>query len=148
MRSKILENQVRSGQLSSGHVFGQQATSPRLVWKGRGTQRHSRMCPPLNGRPQHLIEAAKWGRLDQMIFFSAPLTIRAWPTSTVRKRPKMAPIGVKLWENAFQTIPNISFFDVEKIFLAKIFDENFRQKKFSSENQQTACFCGAMGFWT
>ena len=33
MRSKILENQVRSGQLSSGHVFGQQATSPRPVWK-------------------------------------------------------------------------------------------------------------------
>ena len=26
----------------------------------------------------------------------------------------MAPIGVKLWENAFQTIPNISFFDVKK----------------------------------
>ena len=41
----------------------------------------------------------------------------------------MAPIGVKLWENAFQTIPNISFFDAEQIFLAKIFDENFRKKK-------------------
>ena len=41
----------------------------------------------------------------------------------------MAPFGLKLWENAFQTIPNISFFDAEKIFLAKIFDENFRQKK-------------------
>ena len=25
--------------------------------------------PPLNGRPQHLIEAAKRGRLDQMPFF-------------------------------------------------------------------------------
>ena len=49
-RSKILENQVRSGQLSSGHVFGQGAKSPRLVWKGRGTKRHSRMCPR-NGRP-------------------------------------------------------------------------------------------------
>ena len=23
----------------------------------------------------------------------------------------MAPIGVQLWENAFQTIPDISFFD-------------------------------------
>ena len=33
--------------------------------------------PPLNGRSSHLIEAAKRGRLDQMIFFSAPLTIRA-----------------------------------------------------------------------
>ena len=69
MRSKILENQVRSGQLSSGHVFGQQATSLRLVWKGRGTKCHSRMCPPLNGRSSHLIEAAKRGRLDQMLFF-------------------------------------------------------------------------------
>ena len=33
-------------------------------------------APPLNVRPSHLIEAAKQGRLDQMIFFSAPLTIR------------------------------------------------------------------------
>ena len=41
----------------------------------------------------------------------------------------MAPFGLKLWENAFQTIPNISFFDAENIFLAKFFDENFRQKK-------------------
>ena len=41
----------------------------------------------------------------------------------------MAPFGLKLWENAFQTIPNISFFDAEKFFLAKIFDENVRQKK-------------------
>ena len=27
----------------------------------------------------------------------------------------MAPFGLKLWENAFQTIPNISFFDAESI---------------------------------
>jgi len=27
----------------------------------------------------------------------------------------MAPFGFKLWENAFQTIPDISFFDVEKL---------------------------------
>ena len=40
--------------------------------------------PPLNGRSSHLIEAAKRGRLDQMIFFSAPLTTRAPPT-TVRR---------------------------------------------------------------
>ena len=34
----------------------------------------------------------------------------------------MAPFGLKLWENAFQTIPNISFFDVEKKIRAeKIF---------------------------
>ena len=44
----------------------------------------------------------------------------------------MAPIGAKLWENAFQTIPNISFFGVENFFLAKICDENF---KFSSKKK-------------
>ena len=33
----------------------------------------------------------------------------------------MAPFGLKLWENAFQTIPDISSFDVEKKHLAKIF---------------------------
>ena len=43
MCSNILENQVRS---NSGHVFGQQATRFRLPWRARGTQCHSRMCPP------------------------------------------------------------------------------------------------------
>ena len=38
---------------------------------------------PLNGRPQHLIEAAKQGHLDQMLFFPAPLTTRA-PLTTTR----------------------------------------------------------------
>ena len=35
----------------------------------------------------------------------------------------MAPFGLKLWENAFQTIPDISFFDINpknwKLFFAK-----------------------------
>ena len=39
----------------------------------------------------------------------------------------MAPFGLKLWENAFQMIPNISFFDVEKKW-ATIFDKNVRRK--------------------
>ena len=42
----------------------------------------------------------------------------------------MTPFGLKLWENAFQTIPDISFFEVAKQILAKNFDENFRRKKF------------------
>ena len=45
--------------------------------------------PPLNGRSSCLIEAAKRGSLDQMIFFSAPLTTRAPPT-TVRPDVCMA----------------------------------------------------------
>ena len=36
----------------------------------------------------------------------------------------MAPIGAKLWENAFQTICNVSFFDAEHFF------ENFLAKAF------------------
>ena len=38
----------------------------------------------------------------------------------------MAPFGLKLWENGFQMIPDISFFDVEKTLFAKI----FRRKHF------------------
>ena len=52
----------------------------------RGGQSPPAPPPPLNGRSSHLIEAAKRGRLDQMIFFSAPLTTRAPPT-TVRRPP-------------------------------------------------------------
>ena len=40
----------------------------------------------------------------------------------------MAPFGFKLWENAFQMIPNISLFDAGKNKIDKIFDENFRLK--------------------
>ena len=38
------------------------------------------------------------------------------------ERPLMAPFGLKLWENAFQMIPDISFFDVESEFSTKLFD--------------------------
>ena len=37
----------------------------------------------------------------------------------------MAPFGLKLWGNAFQMIPDISFFDVEKKSSAKFFDKIF-----------------------
>ena len=38
----------------------------------------------------------------------------------------MAPFGVKLWENAFQTIPDIQFFDAQKNFSAIFVFELFR----------------------
>ena len=57
----------------------------------------------------------------------------------------MAPFGLKLWENAFQTIPDISFFDAEK--------KNWRKFsiKFSSifffEGKSTNClFLRSYGF--
>ena len=41
----------------------------------------------LNGRSSHLIEAAKRGRLDQVFFFSAPLTTRAPPKPLISGTP-------------------------------------------------------------
>ena len=66
-------------------------------WSGRiqhwreGATPHLRMGPPLNGRSSHLIEAAKRGRLDQMIFFSAPLTTRTPPPGRPAGRPAERP---------------------------------------------------------
>ena len=34
---------------------------------------------------------------------------------------RIAPIGLKLWENAFQTIPDISYFDPRNFFLGETF---------------------------
>ena len=38
----------------------------------------------------------------------------------------MAPFGVKLWENAFQTIPDIQFFDAQNNFSTIFFSKQFR----------------------
>ena len=40
----------------------------------------------------------------------------------------MAPFGLKLWESAFQMVPDISFVDTEKA-LAKLLDQNVCQHK-------------------
>ena len=58
-----------------------------------------RQTSPLNGRSSHLIEAAKRGRLDQMIFFSAPLTTRAPPG-----RPAGRPGGARVVSGAEKKI--------------------------------------------
>ena len=39
--------------------------------------------------------------------------------------PRMAPIGLKLCQNAFQTIPDVSFFDVKKNVFVKQIPKNF-----------------------
>ena len=54
---------------------------------------------PLNGRSSHLIEAAKRGRLDQMILFSALLTTRA-PPGRPAGRPAERPAGRRLTTRA------------------------------------------------
>ena len=51
----------------------------------------------------------------------------------------IAPIGAKLWENAFQAICNISFFDAEK----KIGAISFKKIGVKSKNM---CFGGARIF--
>ena len=52
----------------------------------------------------------------------------------------MAPFGLKLWENAFQTIPDVSFFDVGKQKLAKIFDKIFVKKFFRGKIDKLPVF--------
>ena len=47
----------------------------------------------------------------------------------------MAPIGAKLWENAFQTIPDVSFFDGQKFLFVEIF------------GSRTLIFIDFVGFW-
>ena len=54
---------------------------------------------PLNDRSPHLIEAAKRGRLDQMIFCSAPLTTRA-PPGRPAGHPAEPPAGRPLTTRA------------------------------------------------
>ena len=39
--------------------------------------------------------------------------------------PRIAPIGLKLCQNAFQTIPDVSFFDAQNKISAKFSDRNF-----------------------
>ena len=56
--------------------------------------------------------------------------------------PNMAPIGAKLCQNAFQTIPNISFSDVEKICSSNFFVHKTRFRLVSSS------FGVATIFWT
>ena len=46
----------------------------------------------------------------------------------------MAPIGVKLWQNAFQTICNFSFFDPQKNFWIKFF-QKFSGSIFFQKNE-------------
>ena len=96
MRSKILENQVRSGHLSSGHVFGRWALSPRPVWRGRGTKRYSRMCPPLKRPFVTFDRGGQTGPPRSNVFFSAPLTTRAppgRPAGRLAERPAGRPAG-------------------------------------------------------
>ena len=74
-------------------IFQKLKKKNRKIWLGGAAPQTPRFLaggakafqtpPPLNGRPQHLIEAAKRGRLDQMIFFlgaadnTGPPTTRA-----------------------------------------------------------------------
>ena len=51
----------------------------------------------------------------------------------------MAPFGLKLWENAFQTIPDISSFDVEKKISAKKFEKTGGGVQQPEEWSATTC---------
>ena len=57
----------------------------------------------------------------------------------------MAPFGLKLWENAFQMIPDISFFDVEKKKWRK-FSIKFSSKNFFDGKSTNCLFLRSYGF--
>ena len=69
--------------------------------------------------------------------FSSKLRTAVYPSNK-------APIGAKLWENAFQTIPNTSFSDAQKNFRRFFFHKKFGLFFFSRKWR----FGGAMVFWT
>ena len=52
---------------------------------------------------------------------------------------RMAPIGTKLWENAFQTIPDIAFFDINQ----KKSDVFF----FFAKTKKYDFVCSNLSFW-
>ena len=56
----------------------------------------------------------------------------------------MAPFGLKLWENAFQTIPDISSFDVEN----KIFDYFFEKQNWIGERGRAGWMTTTSGWMT
>ena len=57
-------------------IKGDQGLGVIWFWLVTGGAKPPETPTPLNGRPQHLIEVAKRGRLDQILLFSALLTIR------------------------------------------------------------------------
>ena len=85
--------------------------------------------PPLNGRSSHLIEAAKRGRLDQMIFFSAPLTIRARRRRPFKNGRKWLRSAWNLGKTRFRRFPTFHFSTPKNFFWAKFWMKIFAQKK-------------------
>ena len=68
--------------------------------------------------------------------------VKLWPAVYPSR---MAPFGLKLWENAFQTIPNISLFDAEKKIGKKFLSQFSSKKKFVGKS--TNClFLRSYGF--
>ena len=62
--------------------------------------------------------------------------------------PNMAPIGAKLCQNAFQVIPDISFFDAKNKFSTKIFVKKIFVNTPKIFFQQSACFGEAVQVYT
>ena len=91
-------------------------------------------CMYQNGQgvQRNFMEAAKWGRLDQMLFCSAPLTIcRTTPERRSTKTPWWKCLVKTTWAADFQMIPVISFFDTDFCWqnFSMTIILNFRQQK-------------------
>ena len=60
----------------------------------------------------------------------------------------MAPIGLKLRENTFQVIPDISFSTAQILFATKMFVAKIFSSTVENIFQQSACFGGAVQVYT
>ena len=100
--------------------------------------------PPLNGRSSHLIEAAKRGRLDQMIYFSgAADDTRDARTSRPAERPAGRPLTTRIYLRT-ETIDkrNIAILCTNKIFCNKQSNEqNILNNIFGNETKMKKIFC-------
>ena len=81
-----------------------------------GSDRPQTLGKRVSGDPQHLIFRRPHKFVRQNVLHEKKSKLR-----TAVYPPRMAPIGLKLRENAFQVIPDISFFDGTNIFC----DQNF-----------------------
>ena len=95
--------------------------------------------PPLNGRSSHLIEAAKRGRLDQMIFFRRRLRYGCADVD----RPKTAENGSDRRETLGKRVSDDSqhfIFRRRKKKLANIFDNIFVKNFFRGKIDKLPVF--------
>ena len=120
--------------------FGRKKCLCRRKMKCRGSP--ETRFPEVWGRSEPSSGGKRPFEVSQIILFgSSKIRMAVYPR-------RMAPIGLKLWENAFQVIPDIWFFDAQSFFSTKMFVGKICSSTPRKTFQQSACFGGAVQVWT